>query len=283
MNDNLIDEAIRAAYGFSDKQIQAELEAAIADSNNPPELKAPEDEFQKILQKIEKLGIEPLPLERDKASFHTSKVLCEGMSNTAPISFQRPVISRKIRKVLLVTAVLSIIGIGMSLRAVGKGAMQYRVVDAGNRGTNIIWSNVKWEEQITSEEEAYTKIEETLKVPALKMGYTPLGMDFERLIIGENCGIMQFKYNKYYFYIYQLGTLSEKNGMHGSNRGIKLSEVYNPWMKKNLSIYENELEDGKKEYSVDFNYDTEAGYYINGVMDESEFIKVVKGLFIESN
>ena len=134
---------------------------------------------------------------------------------------------------------------------------------------------------ITDEKAAYMEIEEKLEIPALRLGYIPRGMDFEKLFLSENCCIMKFIYNEQYFRIYQIGTIYEKNGVHGSDRKIKKSEIYNPWIGKKLEIYQEELASGKNDYSVDIkSRDGGTSYYISGIIEEEEFLKIVEGLYI---
>ncbi|RGY97348.1 DUF4367 domain-containing protein [Clostridium sp. AM58-1XD] len=271
IKDKKIDETIRAAFGFSDEQIQAELEDAAANPDTSPELKAPDDEYQKILQKIQERGIQPVPLGT------------EGKAPVTPHPKKKIFTFRRMRRTLIAAAALGIAFVGFSLNSVGKSATQYRVIDSG-RKNNIVWNSAKGIEGITDEKQAYAEVEKNIKVPALKMGYIPEGMIFEKLVLSEKSGIIQFIYNGKYFCIYQWGTQTRKNGIHGKDSKALLTHVYNPWLGKKLEVYKENMENNEKKYSIDIK-DSEAGtsYFISGVMEEAEFLKIAKDLYIDNS
>lgn len=270
IKDKKIDETIRAAFGFSDEQIQAELEDAAANPDTSPELKAPDDEYQKILQKIQERGIQPVPLGT------------EGKAPVTPHPKKKIFTFRRMRRTLIAAAVLGIAFVGFSLNSVGKSATKYRVVNDGGKKNNIAWSNVKVGGEITSEQDAYVTLSKKLKVPALKMGYIPSDMNYEDIILSDKCGIVRYKYGERYLRIYCYGIGVQKDGMHSSEGRIKVTSVYNPWLDKNLDVYMEKLENNEKKYNVDVQgSDTESSYSMTGIIDESEFVKIAKDLYIE--
>ena len=50
-----MDEQIKAAYGYTDRQLEQEMDYALSHPDASPELNPPEDEFQRILSKAEQL------------------------------------------------------------------------------------------------------------------------------------------------------------------------------------------------------------------------------------
>ena len=267
IDDKLIDEVIRMSYGFSEEQIRAEMEDALAHPDNSPELKAPDDEFQQILQKMKERGITPrISEDGDKDEGHPA--VERGRTRLS---------SRRFRRLLLAAAVLGVIGIGFSLSAVGKSATKYQVINGEKN--NIVWGNVKVWDGIDNVEEAYEQIEEELKILPLKMGYIPKEMVFEDLLLSESYGVMSFKYQAKSLWIYDHKIKNEVNGIQGSDREKSLDSVYNPWLNEKIEVYQEDSETGSFRYSVTIKTD-DASYIVTGDIDKNEFLKVVEGLYI---
>ena len=267
IDDKLIDEVVRMSYGFSEEQIRAEMEDALAHPDNSPELKAPDDEFQQILQKMKERGITPrISEDGDKDEGHPAAE--RGRTRLS---------SRRFRRLLLAAAVLGVIGIGFSLNAVGKSATKYQVINGEKN--NIVWGNVKVWDGIDNVEEAYEQIEEELKILPLKMGYIPKEMVFEDLLLSESYGVMSFKYQAKSLWIYDHKIKNEVNGIQGSDREKSLNSVYNPWLNEKIEVYQEDSETGSFRYSVTIKTD-DASYIVTGDIDKNEFLKVVEGLYI---
>lgn len=285
IDDNLIDEVIRAAYGFSDEQLQAELDEAKLHPDTFPELKIPEDEFETILRKMQERGIKPhmseggrntdtavpIAAHMDNGDIGTSLPHRTADSRRKKITFHR------MRKVLLVAAVLAVAGVGFSMNAVGKSATKYHVVNGEKN--NIKWNNVKEIDDVKDVTEAYNKIEKAFNVPTLKVGYMPSDMVFDKLMFSEQYSVIRFKYHEQYLRIYQLGVGVEVYGFQGSDKNQCIANIYNPWLNKEIEIYEETSDSGEKKYSANIKTDT-ASYYIKGIMDKKEFLKITGGVYI---
>lgn len=272
IQDNLIDETIRAAFGFSEDQIQEELDEAVAHPDNSPELQVPDDEFQKIMQKIQERGIQPVPLGEGKRAHAGSDE--ERKSSR----------SHRIKKTLLIAAILSAAGVGFSLNAVGKGATKYMVVEDGSKGNNIAWSNVKGIDGINGEREAYARVKSELEMPVMKLGYVPSEMNFEKLVLNGKTGVLQFEYRGGDLFVAQ----SDGDAGHGimgeGKSKTKISQIYNPWLGRELDIYQEELDNSEKRYSTDVTpNDADITYSVSGVMEETEFARIAEGLYIDSS
>lgn len=286
IDDNLIDEVIRAAYGFSDEQLQAELDEAKLHPDTFPELKIPEDEFETILRKMQERGIKPhmseggrntdtavpIAAHMDNGDIGTSLPHRTADSRRKKITFHR------MRKVLLVAAVLAVVGVGFSMNAVGKNATKYHVVNGEKN--NIKWNNVKEVDDINIDD-AYKEVEKNLDIPVLKLGYMPSDMVFEKVVFSERCGIIRFRYKEQYLRVYQFGVGSEEQGIHGSDKRRNIEDVYNPWLNKKIKIYEESSESGEKRYSINIEMDA-INYYISGMIDKTEFLKIVEGLYLDT-
>lgn len=266
IDDKLIDEVIRMSYGFSEEQIRAEMEDALAHPDNSPELKAPDDEFQQILQKMKERGITPrISEDGDKDEGHPA--VERGRTRLS---------SRRFRRLLLAAAVLGVIGIGFSLNAVGKSATKYQVINGEEN--NIVWSNVKVWDGVDTVEEAYDLIEDRLKISSLRMGYIPDIMVFEDLLLSENYGVIRFIYQDKYFQICERRIEVKEYGAQKSDQRVKEKKVYNPWLNKDLEIYEENSENSGIRYGLNIKTD-EAFYIISGDIDETEFLKIAEGLY----
>ena len=287
IDDNLIDEVIRAAYGFSDEQLQAELDEAKLHPDTFPELKIPEDEFETILRKMQERGIKPhmseggrntdtavpIAAHMDNGDIGTSLPHRTADSRRKKITFHR------MRKVLLVAAVLAVAGVGFSMNAVGKSATKYHVVNGEKN--NIKLNNVKEIDDFKDITEAYAKIEKVLDIPALKLGYMPSDMEFDSLIVSEKYGIIRFTYYEQYLRVYQLGVGVEEHGLEGEDNQQRIADKYNPWLNKDIEVYEEISENGDKRYNANIKMNT-ASYYISGVLDKNEFLKIIEGLYLNN-
>lgn len=266
IDDKLIDEVIRMSYGFSEEQIRAEMEDALAHPDNSPELKAPDDEFQQILQKMKERGITPrISEDGDKDEGHPA--VERGRTRLS---------SRRFRRLLLAAAVLGVIGIGFSLNAVGKSATKYQVINGEKN--NIVWGNVKVWDGIDNVEEAYEQIEEELNIPSLKMGYMPEKMSLEDLVLSENYGIIRFIYQDRYLQICERRIEAKEYGIQRSDQREGDKNIYNPWLNKNIEIYEENSENSGMRYGLNVRTD-EAFYIISGDIDKEEFLKIAEGLY----
>lgn len=267
IDDKLIDEVIRMSYGFSEEQIRAEMEDALAHPDNSPELKAPDDEFQQILQKMKERGITPrISEDGDKDEGHPA--VERGRTRLS---------SRRFRRLLLAAAVLGVIGIGFSLNAVGKSATKYQVINGEKN--NIVWNNIQVREDISNVEEAYEQIEKYLNITALKVSYMPSAMIFESISLSENYGIMRFKYQTEYLRVYNHKIETQVNGIQKSDKRERVKEIHNPWLDQDIEVYQESSEIGRPKYSATIKSD-DASYIVTGDISKDEFIKVAEGLYI---
>ena len=268
IDDKLIDEVIRMSYGFSEEQIRAEMEDALAHPDNSPELKAPDDEFQQILQKMKERGITPrISEDGDKDEGHPA--VERGRTRLS---------SRRFRRLLLAAAVLGVIGIGFSLNAVGKSATEYRIIDGEN---NIVWNNIRSRDDVKDVTEAYERLEAKLSIPSIKLGYVSESMVFERLVLSENYGTIRFKSNENSLKICEQKIKPNEYGIQESDQRQIVETVYNPWLNRELKIYEEVSSDGKIRYCINIGID-EAIYTIIGDIDKGDFLKIAKGLYFNN-
>ena len=267
IDDKLIDEVVRMSYGFSEEQIRAEMEDALAHPDNSPELKAPDDEFQQILQKMKERGITPrISEDGDKDEGHP------------PAERGRTRLSnRRFRRLLLAAAVLGVIGIGFSLNAVGKSATKYQVINGEEN--NIVWSNVRERDDIKDVTEAYEQVEKRLNIPSLRISYMPESMKFDSILLSDNGGIIRFKCSDGYLMVYEHAINPEAHGLQKTDKREIIGNVYNPWIDEQITIYRESFEEGKDKYSIDITTD-DANYVVNGEIAKEDFLKIVQDLYI---
>lgn len=252
--DNFIEEEMKAAYGFSDHQLEQEMDAAMAEADCFPEQEVPEDEFQRIMEKLE--------IAETKDS---------GLPDAVP-----PVkrISRKrMYRMLIAAALLGTLCVGLAGSAVGRGAFQYTDFQASDKEGNIVWNNVRINEA-RNLEEAYEVIGRELGIPVLKLNYIPTDMVFTGLEIVDNRAVIEFKYDGH---IVRLRGIKEGNGLmrvHASDRK-EYARYQNKFMKEEMILSKNILDNGMTEWGAEI-YTETAYYYFSGIMEEEEFNKIVE-------
>lgn len=252
--DNFIEEEMKAAYGFSDHQLEQEMDAAMAEADCFPEQEVPEDEFQRIMEKLE--------IAETKDS---------GLPDAVP-----PVkrISRKrMYRMLIAAALLGTLCVGLAGSAVGRGAFQYTDFQASDKEGNIVWNNVRINEA-TSLEEAYEVMERELGIPVLKLNYIPSNMIFEGLEIGDYRAIIKFDYGGH---VVRLTVIKEGNGVMGIHTSDRedYARYQNKFMKEKINLSKNMLDDGSMEWEAEVSTEM-AYYYFSGIMAEEEFNKIVE-------
>ena len=258
--DNFIEEEMKAAYGFSDHQLEQEMDAAMAEADCFPEQEVPEDEFQRIMEKLE--------IAETKDS---------GLPDAVP-----PVkrISRKrMYRMLIAAALLGTLCVGLAGSAVGRGAFQYTDFQASDKEGNIVWNNVRINEKVSTVEMAYEKIEEELGIPALRLQYIPGNMMFKGLEIVDNRAVIEFEYDDH---IVRLRAAKEGKGLvgiHTSDRK-EYARYQNKFMKEEMILSKNILDNGMTEWGAEISTET-AYYYLSGIMEEEEFNQIIQMMYFE--
>ena len=134
----------------------------IAPDSDP--LEAPPDEFQKILDEMEKRGIKPAVKRQIKVKTRLSQA------------------GNYMRKPAFVALLLVLIVGGTSVGTSAKKAYDYRMRERSVGKSNLVWNN---DQYILSEEDgvdkAYNEIEEILGIKPLKMAYLPFEMEFTKI------------------------------------------------------------------------------------------------------
>ena len=250
---------IQEAYGLSDEQLLAELEELEATLSDDEFVGAEERIYNKIKEREE---------ERSSDSSEETTIASEiSTSNSNPVPIRK--IGKKKR--WLVVGIAAALVVGAGVNTIGGNSYflkqyeeQYGVVLDG--GQNAIESG--------DLEEAYQEVERKLECDVLRMNYYPRGMVFNKVVILNNRATFEFYYdNKIIYYIQERQEKGLSIGI-ASDRSARNDIVYNAWISKNISIEDNTLDNGAKEYSAVFS-DGDISYRLIGIMSKEEFEKII--------
>ena len=229
----------------------------IAPDSDP--LEAPPDEFQKILDEMEKRGIKPAVKRQIKVKTRLSQA------------------GNYMRKPAFVALLVVLIVGGTSVGTSAKKAYDYRMRERSVGKSNLVWNN---DQYILSEEDgvdkAYNEIEELLGIKPLKMAYFPFEMEFVKIELSEGNATMEFRYKEKNFYFIQAKYPVTASNSIASDRTV-YEEIYNRWIDENIRMEKNKLTTNEIEYSATINYNG-AFYYLSAIIDEDEFAEILRYL-----
>lgn len=229
----------------------------IAPDSDP--LEAPPDEFQKILDEMEKRGIKPAVKRQIKVKTRLSQA------------------GNYMRKPAFVALLVVLIVGGTSVGTSAKKAYDYRMRERGGGKSDIVWNNDQYvlitEDKISN---AYKDIEEELGIKALKISVMPFDMRYDHLDIKDGVATLKFVYKEKVFCFIQA-----KNDIATSNNVVSdrnsSTEVYNIWLDKTIVIEKNNLLKNQVEYSANFSING-TYFYLYGIMEEEEFTEIISEL-----
>lgn len=309
-----IEQLIREAYGLSPDQMEKRMEWAEAEAASDAPLggrsipNAPEHEFQTILSKMEARGITPrvmadfsrdqqrilqsengfLAAQRTWLSVKPDPVIkSKGLgpgrreSENAKKTFFSVPVRTAGAAAACVAAGIAIFTLRPGIDVMGKRNYTYVSEVRDGEKTDIVWNNQ--ENYISSGEgkleQAYSRIQEELGMPVLRLNYVPMGMLFSDLTIENGHAILDFVYKDNC--IYMLEVFYSKDNSDTRFSDCESSEiVFNEWLNKNIPIQAIQNEEGNTEYFSSFQIES-ACYYLQGVMEKEEFKTIIKNLSIE--
>lgn len=256
-----MDEQIKAAYGYTDRQLEQEMDYALSHPEASPELNPPEDEFQRILSKAEQLQREA---DQKAAASRTHRRINRG----------------KMVRLALAAAILGTLSVGGVVSVVGRSGFRYDKIDVGDGGEVIIWRNTPVvEKESDGLQEAYNEISDELNIPVLKMNYVPAEMKFREIIFDDKRAILKFDYNGYIIRLVEISDMVTMDNRHVSDREY-FDEKYIRRLGAPVSFSKNELAEGKTEYSAEI-MRTDAYYYISGIMEEDVLRNIVEQMYFD--
>lgn len=245
-DDNFITHKLEEAFGYSDQQLVEEFDrAATQYAQNPdPRLKPPKGEFQKIMERVEK---------EKKAKRKVIRL-------------------KKTLRPMLVAALLGGAVLGSGIGVNGLEGTEYRLTE--RKDGDVIFNNIDGMIQQNSIEKVYDEVKETLGIPVIELFYVPSEMTFYDYFFDVDGARLEFVYKENYFYFYQKLWNLKNSTNYSSDREV-YKEVYNKYLDSYIPVYKSELEKEKPEFGAQF-ISGDAYYYLFGIMDEDEFIKIVK-------
>ncbi len=129
-------------------------------------------------------------------------------------------------------------------------------------------------ENVSTVEKAYEKIEEELGIPALRLWYIPSDMIFEGLEIIDNRAVVKFSYNGHIVRLVEIDEVEDAMSVHVSDRE-EYGRFQSKLLKEEVVLDKNCLDTKKTEYGASIST-KEAYYYFSGIMEEEEFNKIVE-------
>lgn len=238
-----------------------------------------------IARNIKKFETYPRPIEEISES--VGNLIDSGSSIKKHRSMKPNMMYRKgnsigkkgLRRVMILTAAIVILGVGGMTPVARQG---YQVAEYpekyGSDRSYIVRNNTTVSFPESKVEEAYAQIEDAFNIKVLALAHLPKNMKFENFILTKNKGIIKFCYEGKKIYLEEKIS-DEKNTVSVLTMDRKPENtIKNDWLNKELYLKENILEEGIVEYSIQFDMNS-VTYYLSGIMEKDEFIKVVENLY----
>ena len=272
-DDQKLKKCLQTAYGATDEQLLKELdeiEAALDASEFPG---ADERMFRRFME-MEREEREKENSPKDAAQDHKPVPGMDasggGIGPDGTDKSEKKIRRFRKKKVFLVAALVAVF-----VGAVGEKNYFFR---GRNRNENdLIFNNDKNKMDISQLEEAYIEVSNNLNITVLKLGYIPYDLQLVGLVVSQDRAVFQFDYKGNKVYFIQGERNDSASSTARSDRRYDTDVVENEWMNQEVVIKENQLDNGEVEYEAKFSYQ-EAYYLINGKMDRSEFVKMIKNI-----
>lgn len=263
--DKFIDNLLQEIAGCSDKELLDEFESACNLDLPLPGEKILSDEFERIWARIQEERTE----ENTDDKSH---------EETGPTKSRHA----KIIKGRFGWKRLAAIGLVACLMAgsgcmVAMGTKSYFYRESNLAGNGVVLNNDMNNMTINGEEEVYQLIQQKLNIKPLKMGYIPESMKFISAEIGEGYAHMEFSYENNTIYFIQSKYNKAVSYNYKSNSDIKDCQVYNKWLRKDLKINKEVLQNGRIAFETSLIVDG-ASYSLLGNMEKEVFQKIVAEL-----
>ena len=263
--DQKIRECLQQAYGYSDEQLLKKMEEAeksLEDTDFPG---AEERIFQKLM---ERKAAEEEKEEREGKPAQLPEPAPSGASvsgGAAPKRFGK-------RKLAISAALAAAFAMLLGITAVGGRSYFLR---ARRDGLNtVIINNNQNKKDVSQLEEGYQLIETEFEIPALRLDYVPLDLDFRTVIWKETSVTIQFYYGENIIILYE-GKETDNISVGIESDRNQSKTVYNKWLDQEIVYRENKLDADHAEYETLLTIDKNI-YYFSGIMPEEEFVKIIK-------
>nr|WP_244092111.1 DUF4367 domain-containing protein [[Clostridium] symbiosum] len=258
-----MDQLLKESFRMDDKSLLERFQRAqteIDDSQIPPE---PEDGFERLLDKIEEKGIEPQYI-RDR----------ETESRSGKRRRLKPML-----KVALVAAVVVGVMMATTLTVGAKKYFTYRKTVRASVRNDVVLNNDDNKDYEGRLEKAYKEIEQEIGIAALQLEYIPAGMKYIKTEIMDYTATMKFNYKENVFYVVEQSKDTTNSVNIISDRTEK-EYIYNKWINQDIELQQKTLKNDKIEFSAEIIIGN-TFYYLAGVMDKDEFVKIIENIYID--
>lgn len=235
--------------------------------------------FEQVKKRIESPSQSKMTLEElwEKSS-EIEAALAEELK-TESAAKKKPISWRKRKKAFLLAAAVIVLGLGTTMMVQGDRAYelkQYPIL--GQKNVMVNHNSTLKQDRNGSLEEAYRQAEDELGIDILELGDMPIEMKFQELILAENYAtfIFTIKENVFYFRQRKFIENGEISDAVISDRTAEFV-IYNEWLKQEISVEKNSLENDLVEYSAGFERNG-SSYYLSGIMEKELFVDLVKGI-----
>lgn len=271
-----IDDAVKAAFGVSEEQLEAEYDKAAALQTPDTARPEPEGEFERILARAEAQNAVKTADRAGTAAAGEDPAVQDKQGKGEMRGSAKPFLRRwRVAGALASLAVISAVALWPGVKAVADRLYVYRMQAVGEH--EVVLNNVENKGRSASLITAYRKIQDELGIRVLELGYIPEGMACESCeVYGQDFARITFFYNEKYAFLCQL-TQDVVDSTSYLSDMEKYKQVYNPYFDKDIWIYRNRLEDGQYEYGTLLLEDRFV-YYLNVQIEENEFVKMVEGM-----
>lgn len=283
--DQKISECLREAFGYSDDQLLKQLDQA-NETFKDVNFTGAEDRLMKRFlarkAKLEKETASQAPTlvpQNESANIQIAEELPKKTVTVISEAEEKKKNEKKVirfgkKKVLATAALVAVIAGMLGGTAIGKKSYFFRN-GRGDRAV-ILLNNDKNKSEDSEIQEIYKEINETVKIPVIKLGYYPAGMTVCNYELYEDEAVIQFLYKDNYIRMIQ-AKCKKNNSINLESDRIQKEIVFNTWIQKDIEYSVNEIANGKKEYEVLIPYQNNF-YYLSGIIEEEVFIKIIKNL-----
>lgn len=293
--DQKISECLQEAFGYSDEQLLKQLDHVNENFKDVSFAGAEERLMKRFMERkaeMERKAVEAGP-ETTKSGAQAGEIpeITAEAEECAPGEESKPeplelekkqgekqnkkkIVRFGKKKALATAALVAVIAGMLGGTAIGKKSYFFRN-GRGDRAV-ILLNNDKNKSEDSEIQEIYKEINETVKIPVIKLGYYPAGMTVCNYELYEDEAVIQFLYKDNYIRMIQ-AKCKKNNSINLESDRIQKEIVFNTWIQKDIEYSVNEIANGKKEYEVLIPYQNNF-YYLSGIIEEEVFIKIIKNL-----
>lgn len=286
--DRFIGSLLQNITGDSDEELLDEFEAACNLHIPLPSQELLSDEFEEIWARIQEERTKEEPgedseEEPDENTGENTEDNADGnieeKKNSTESKHANIIRGRFSWKRLAAIGLIACLTVGSGcMVAMGTKSYFYRESKAGAVGNDKVLDNDMNKIDINGEEEAYSLIEDDLEIKPLRLGYMPKDMEFSNALQDEGAVYIKFLYEDKLIYFIQSKYSKEVSYKFDTDaKTNKENVVYNKWLRKELEIREEQLNDGKRAFETII-ISNGACYRLLGSVDKGIFEKMVEEL-----